>query len=79
MHIGFYDGLIFLTGVPGRTKSHVATESVMDISTAILILDVLNIVWVWRLLGSIFIFSSSLSMKESSLISAVGAVLLFCD
>ena len=66
----------------------------MDISTAILILDVLNTVWAWRLmlkigcfhacvidgklivLGLIFIFSSSLSMEESSDISAVGAVLL---
>ena len=62
-----------------QEKCPVASAYVMAISTAMLILDVLNTVWVWRLLGPIFIFSLSLSMEESSVISAVGAILLYRD
>ena len=97
MHRGFYAGLILLTGVPGRTKCPVASAYATEISTDILILDVLNTVWDWRLifkidcfrvctlvgklifLGLLFIFSSSLSMEESSDISDVGAILLSYD
>ena len=45
MHRGFFAGLIFLIGVPGRTKCPVAPASAMAISTDILMLGVLNIVW----------------------------------
>ena len=56
MHRIFSAGLSLLTGVTWRKKCPVVPTYAVSIYNDILLLDVLNTVWIRRLLGSIFIF-----------------------
>ena len=73
-HRGFSSGFISLTGLTGRTKCPIALASPMDISTAILILEVLNTVWSWRLIFEIVCFHVCALVGKMTLL---GSILIF--